>query len=152
MEKFKDFKSAFVYETGLSDKTAQAFFDELKRSFYKDVLRLAFKGVANGKSVRATLFAAADGRSELAAYYLKAYRLAVAGGGAPVKQAFFDILPALDEAQILRLKKRYFRNCGFFNSSAVKIINRIARRGGEPRAERYAGGHGYGFDKEKFVR
>lgn len=151
MEKLKDFKNEFCLKTALPKRLKTAFFCELKRSFCVDVLRIAFLSVADGKSVNAAFKAAACGKAELAAYFLKTYRAAI-NDGAAVGAAFLSILPSLNEAQVLRLKKRYFLCGGFFKSSAVNIINRITRRGGEKRAERHARNPWCVFDKEKFVR
>ena len=59
MEKCCDFKTAFIKSAGLPKNLSGEFFRELSLSFRKEILRLAFLAVANGKSVNLALKEAA---------------------------------------------------------------------------------------------
>lgn len=157
MEKSKEFKNEFCLKTALPQRLKTAFFRELKRSLYFDVLRIAFLSVANGKSVNAAFKAAEGGKGErggkakLTAYCLKIYRAAIKDGLA-VNRALAAVLPSLDKSQVLRLKKRYFHTVCFFKSHAVSILSEVTPLYCEKRAERRALNEPCVFDKERFVR
>ena len=169
MEKCIDFKTAFIKATGLRNDLSCEFFKELNSSFYKEILRLAFMAVANGKSVNLALKEAARGKAELCAVYLKAYRAALKAGGAPVTEAFNAILPTLQKPQILRLKRRFFYLNVANKPSAMDIIDKVLsacpqsfeKRGAgkavcaaikEKRAENKQTGANYIFVKERLAR
>lgn len=169
MEKCYDFKTAFIKSTGLPKSLSCEFFRELSLSFRKEILRLAFLAVANGKSVNLALKEAAKGSDKLCAVYFKTYRAALKAGGASVTEAFNAVLPTLQKPQILRLKRRFFYLNGTNKPSAIDIIDKVLAAypqrgekradigggrsaGKERRAENKGVGANYIFVKEKLAR
>lgn len=169
MEKCCDFKTAFIKSAGLPKNLSGEFFRELSLSFRKEILRLAFLAVANGKSVNVALKEAAKGSDKLCAVYIKTYRAALSAGGAPVTEVFNAVLPTLQKPQILRLKRRFFYLNGANKPSAIDIIDKVLAAysiksekradvgggrgaGKDRRAENKGVGANYIFVKEKLAR
>lgn len=108
MEKTFDFKKAFINLIGLPEKFSSIFFAEVNLAFRKEIFKLVFTGVANGKSVNTIFIEAAKGNSKLYSLYLKIYRNAITNRDALMKETLEGVSKTLNKKQITRLKHRYF--------------------------------------------